>query len=123
MTTLITGGTGFLGSYVARHLVQEKGERDVVLFDRVPTPVLVEEIADDIHIVSGDITEPFELIGAVRRFDVDKIVQIAFIVGGGTADPSTDSKNRDNLAPYLRVQCMGTANVFECATSWGSSGS
>jgi nucleoside-diphosphate-sugar epimerase len=39
MAIMITGGTGFLGSYLTRHLVREKGimGKDLVLFDRYPT--------------------------------------------------------------------------------------
>ena len=37
MPIMITGGTGFLGSYLARHLIQEKGETDLVLSDMHPT--------------------------------------------------------------------------------------
>jgi nucleoside-diphosphate-sugar epimerase len=38
---MITGGTGFLGSYLTRHLVREKGimGKDLILFDRYPNNV------------------------------------------------------------------------------------
>lgn len=36
MAIMITGGTGFLGSYLTRHLVHEKGitGKNLILFDR-----------------------------------------------------------------------------------------
>ena len=40
---LITGGTGFIGSYLAKHLL-EQGER-VVLFDRNPDPLVREGVS------------------------------------------------------------------------------
>ncbi len=36
MSIMITGGTGLLGSYLARHLIQEKGETRMVMFDMHP---------------------------------------------------------------------------------------
>ena len=44
MSTMITGGTGFLGSYLARHLVLEKDAGDIVLFDMFPQRSRVTEI-------------------------------------------------------------------------------
>ena len=46
MSIMITGGTGFLGSYLARHLIQEKGETDLVLSDMHPTVSLGSDIQD-----------------------------------------------------------------------------
>ena len=53
MSIMITGGTGFLGSYLARHLVQEKGETGLVLYDLYPSVSSVDDIKDQVHIVRG----------------------------------------------------------------------
>ena len=110
MATMITGGTGFLGSYLARHLVQEKGDTDLVLYDMYPTMSRVADIQDRVTIVQGDVLEPQELLAAMQRHDVDRVVHLAFILGG--------SGNHKEV-PYLRVQCMGTANVFEACRIHG----
>ena len=104
MSIMITGGTGFLGSYLVRHLVQEKGMTDVVLFDQYPNEPRIAEVRDQITIEQGNVLEPFELLRVMERYDVDRVVHLAFILG----EP-------DQFKPvnYLNVQCMGTANVFE----------
>lgn len=106
MAIMITGGTGFLGAYLARHLVEEKGCEGLVLFDRFPDESRIEAILDRVHVVRGDVLEPQELLEALERHDVDRIVHLAFLTGNA---------REGKMVPYLRMQCMGTANVFEAA--------
>lgn len=107
---MITGGTGFLGSYIARHFVREKGVKDLVLFDRFLDHARIAEIRDEVTLVRGDVLEVQELLEAMNRYRVDRVIHLAFLPGN--ADPA-------KLPPYLRVQCMGTANVFDAARIHG----
>ena len=51
----VTGGTGFLGSYLLRYLVRS-GEREIVALKRANSPMtLVEEVKDKIQWIEGDI--------------------------------------------------------------------
>ena len=104
MTTLITGGTGFIGSHLARRLVQE-GEQ-VVLFDRFPSSQRIADIEDRVTIVPGDVNELGELVLAMKRHRVQRVAHLAFAPG---------AVHPDKVIPYMRAQCIGTANVFEAA--------
>lgn len=110
MSIMITGGTGFLGSYLVKHLVEEKGITDVVLYDQYPNESRIADIRDRITLEQGSVLEPFELLHVMERHQVDRIIHLAFILG----EP-------DQFKPvaYLNVQCMGTANVFEAARLHG----
>lgn len=110
MALLITGGTGFLGSYLARHLTLEKGLTDIVLFDQHPVYSRIEEIRDRVTVVAGDVLQPAEILSAFKKHDVDRVIHLAFILG--EPDPGRP-------LTYLNVQCMGTANVFEAARIHG----
>ena len=104
MAVMITGGAGFLGSHLARHLLDEAGETDVVLFDAAPNPDLIDDIAEHATVVQGDVLEPTDLLSAMRRFNVDRVVHLAFILTrGATANPYR----------AIKINTMGTANVFE----------
>lgn len=108
---MITGGTGFLGSHLARHLVREKQRDDVVLFDSLPALERIADLTDEVTIVRGDILEIKSLIETMRRHDVQRVVHLAYLAGGEIAP--------GQAVPYVRVQCLGTTNVFEAARIQG----
>jgi nucleoside-diphosphate-sugar epimerase len=107
MTTLITGGTGLIGSVLADKLLA-RGER-VVLFDAAPAESRLAALrahGDQVQIVRGDVQALGELIDAARRHRVSAIVHLAFLLGGAA-----------NLAPEraTRINVLGTVNALEAA--------
>lgn len=109
MAILITGGTGYLGPYLARKLIDE-GEDKLILFDFIPNPTSVEDIAEHVQIVQGDITEPFELIAVLKQHDISSIFHLAYIIG----PESEIFRSRG-----MRLNILGTYNVFETAQQAG----
>jgi UDP-glucose 4-epimerase len=112
MAVLITGGTGFLGSYLTRHLVREKGiaGKDLVLFDRYPNKNRIADVLDDVILITGDITEPTELAAAVKSYNIEQVYHLAAILG----DPTPTQ-----VVSYMKVMCDGTLNVFETSRILG----
>jgi UDP-glucose 4-epimerase len=112
MSIMITGGTGFLGSYLTRHLVRERGIRgkQIVLFDRYPTTARIAEVLDEVVVVSGDITEPTEILAAIKKYQVEQVYHLAAILG----DPPPGQ-----IVSYMKVMCEGTLNVMEAARIMG----
>jgi len=104
MSILITGGTGFLGRHLARHLV-ERGEGPIVLFSRSPKRQAVADIADKVEVVSGDCAEYTELLRVVKAHSVTDIFHMAGFVGQADRVP----------AETIRVNLVSTNNVFEAA--------
>lgn len=104
MTLLITGGTGFLGSYLTRLAVAQGVP--VIVLDRYPDRGRIADVIDRVTLIEGDIADPDLLGSAIARHDVERIAHFAFILG---------SPKPGQMLPYVQVQCMGTANVFEAA--------
>src|SRR5579863_8198638 len=112
MAILITGGTGFLGSYLTRLLVREKGigGKDLVLFDRYPNRERIADVLDQVVLITGDITEPSELAAVMKNYGIDQVFHLAAILG----DPTPTQ-----VVSYMKVMCDGTLNVFETARIMG----
>lgn len=110
MAIMITGGTGFLGAYLAQYLIKEQAQRNIVLFDRSPNFHRIAGIREHVTVVQGDVLEPLEVLGAMQKYGVDRIVHLAFIAG---------SEEPGRALPYLRFQCMATATVFDAARLHG----
>jgi UDP-glucose 4-epimerase len=111
MAVLITGGTGFLGAQLTRHLVLEHGRDDVVLFDNLPVLERLGEAASRVQVVRGDVLEIQNLLETMQRHRIDSVIHLAYLAGG-EIDPG-------RAVPYVRVQCLGTVNVFEAARIHG----
>ncbi|MBI3302098.1 MAG: NAD(P)-dependent oxidoreductase [Deltaproteobacteria bacterium] len=109
MAILITGGTGFLGRHLTRHLLQS-GEKDLVLLDSTPNLAAIADVAAQVKVVPGDVLEPTALIDTIKKYNIEGIIHLAYFLGtGGIRNP----------LPSIRINCIGTTNVFEVARFTG----
>jgi UDP-glucose 4-epimerase len=105
-TVLVTGGTGFIGSYVAKSLVEHG--HDVVAYDLSTDPRILENlgIADEVAIRRGDVSESTDVVNAVAETGASHIVHLAALLTN-TAE--------SNPRATLDINLKGTSNVFEAA--------
>ncbi|QLH80882.1 NAD-dependent epimerase/dehydratase family protein [Halosimplex pelagicum] len=105
-TVLVTGGTGFIGAYVAADLVEHG--HDVVAFDLSTEETRLAKlgVADEVEVIGGDVTDPTAVVRTVRETGATHVVHLAaLLTDGAEANPRA----------ALEVNCEGTNNVFEAA--------
>lgn len=113
MTTLITGGAGFIGAHVSRELLAEN--EPLVIYDLPGRGRPIERILTDaersqLTFVSGDVTDPAQVSAALRQYDVGRIIHLASrLTPTSQADPPA----------AIRINLQGAANVFEAACAVG----
>ena len=112
MSILITGGTGAIGSNVAR-LFLEAG-KTVVIYDRVapaPDNKILGGFGDKLITEVGNISDTASVFDIVIKHKVDGIVHFA-----GMLPP-----HQNNLRPLeaLDVNIIGSANILEAARTHG----
>jgi dihydroflavonol-4-reductase len=100
---LITGATGFVGSYLTRYLVHQ-GYTNIVAMKRPTSRMdLVSEVADKVTWVEGDVLDVPFLDDILK--DVDYVYHCAAVV-------SYDPRDRENM---YKINAEGTANVVNMA--------
>jgi len=110
---LVTGGTGFIGSYVTCLLIRE-GER-VIVYDINPSRDLIQKLvakegSDRVEVVRGDITDLSQLIRTAQEYNTATIIHMATL-----NNPASSA----NPGLAVRVNCGGTVNVLETAKILG----
>jgi threonine 3-dehydrogenase len=105
MSVLVTGGTGFIGAQVVRILL-ERGEKGVVVFDINPSTKLLDDVADQVEVVRGDLGNFSHVLNVVKTFRP----KVIFHMGGMLSVPS----DADPAASF-RANTMGTFHVLEAA--------
>jgi dTDP-L-rhamnose 4-epimerase len=103
---LITGGAGFIGSHLARHLLRQGHE--VRALDRLDPQVHPERrrpayLDPEVELIQGDVRDP----GAVTEalIGVDAVVHLAARVGVG--------QSMYEIADYCSVNTVGTGVLLE----------
>jgi len=104
MSTLITGGTGFIGSYLAQILIGE-GERPI-LYDVAPVRGMLSEMESGFDFVQGSLSNLSEVVNCLDQYPVDRI----FHLGGLLSLPS-----EHNPWASFEANVVGTYNMLEAA--------
>ncbi len=107
MPILVIGGTGFIGPRVIRRLV-ERGE-EVVCMDINPGAASFAAFGDQVKVVFGDITDFSSVIRTVIETEPDRIINLAYLLGGGEDRPHFT----------MKLNLLGMDNCFEAARLCG----
>ncbi|MDE0205748.1 MAG: GDP-mannose 4,6-dehydratase, partial [Candidatus Tectomicrobia bacterium] len=102
MNYLVTGGTGFVGAYAVKALV-EAGHRvtvfDLMLNREYLADVLGGQKADEVQLISGDVTDLPAVLRAMRSAEAQRVVHLAATLSAGS---------EVNPLRTLKVNCEGT---------------
>jgi dTDP-L-rhamnose 4-epimerase len=103
---LLTGGAGFIGSYVADLLLSHG--HTAVLFDNLspqvhPTGQRPDYVSPDAQLIVGDIRDPEAVARAVQG--VDAVIHLASAVGVG--------QSMYEIVSYTQINDVGTAVLLE----------
>jgi len=116
MNVLILGGSGLFGRKTAAHLLADPEVARVVSLDLAPPPEWflrgVSAHRDRFHHVRGDVSQIEDILNAMARHAIDRVINWAFImVGQGVrVDPRL----------VTRVNVLGMCNAFEAAKIMGA---
>jgi nucleoside-diphosphate-sugar epimerase len=105
----VTGGTGFVGSHLVRHLV-ESGDRVAVLLRPESDPWRIADVMDQVECVVGRLSEPAGLAEALSRCKPDVVYHL------GWSD-STPSSRDDRLRQQTNV--ADAASLVQLAADAG----
>jgi len=110
MTTLITGGAGFVGLNIAEKLLASG--QDVVMFDRSPQPTSLglelDGLPGRLAWLTGSVTDMPSIVIAIKTHHVTHVVHGAAITAGITREATQASD-------IAAVNLLGTINVLEAS--------
>jgi dTDP-glucose 4,6-dehydratase len=111
---VITGGCGFIGSALVRHLVSEAGAT-VLNLDKLTYAGSLSTVASVVHLPNYrfarvDICNAPDVNAAIREFQPDAIFHLA-------AESHVD-RSIDGPAEFIRTNIIGTYTLLEAALSY-----
>ncbi|MCH8062105.1 MAG: NAD-dependent epimerase/dehydratase family protein [Chloroflexi bacterium] len=105
MSTLVTGGAGFIGAEVVHGLLAG-GEKRPFIFSRNPNMRLLDDVADQVELISGDLGNFSHVLDAVKAARPEVIYHFGAMLSlPSDADP----------AAAIHTNAMGTFHVLEAA--------
>ncbi len=114
MKVLVIGGNGLFGRKTVINLVKDPEVETVVSMDVTPVKDWVmksmEKHNDKFHYVRGDVSELEDIIGAIKTYSIDRLVNWAFLLPGVA---------ESNPRASVKVNALGMCNAFETARLTG----
>ncbi|TMC47518.1 MAG: dTDP-glucose 4,6-dehydratase [Chloroflexi bacterium] len=109
---LVTGGAGFIGSNFVRYLLANHPHYNVIVYDKLTYAGRIENLLDvddepHFHFVHGDICDAAEVERAIRKYQVDAIVNFA-------AESHVD-RSILNADAFVKTDVYGTYVLLEAA--------
>ncbi|MCC8035417.1 MAG: GDP-mannose 4,6-dehydratase, partial [Rikenellaceae bacterium] len=109
---MVTGGAGFIGSHLARRLVERYPRTKIVVFDALTYAgnlANLEDLsaADNYAFVRGDITDHVAVLDTIDAYGIDTILNLA-------AESHVDRSISDPLV-FARTNVMGTLTLLHTA--------
>jgi UDP-glucose 4-epimerase len=108
MATLLTGGNGWVPSFIMRRLAR-RGER-VISYDLMPPDAMLRDFMGEhiqqVTFVNGDVTNQQQLLDVARSNNVTRVIHAAAIT------PRID-REREEPQRIIDVNFGGTVNVLE----------
>ncbi len=101
---LVTGGSGNIGTWVTRRLVED--EVLPVVYDLKPDLTYLKDISDKIVVVTGDVTDFGKLDETIKKHKIQKVIHLAKLLGPGC---------EENPRRAVEVNVLGSANVIDAA--------
>ncbi|MGZ4144640.1 MAG: dTDP-glucose 4,6-dehydratase [Actinomycetota bacterium] len=114
MHLLVTGAAGFIGSNFVHHWVKAHPDDSVVAYDLLTyagNPANLDDVADRIPFVQGDIGDPQKVLSVLGEHRIDVIVNFA-------------AESHNSLAVieptrFVRTNVLGTQTLLEAAKTVG----
>lgn len=108
MRILVLGGAGFIGSNFVRHIINTRGDNEVVVYDKLTYAGRLENLHDILNritLIRGDIADEELLERVVKERRPDIVVNFA-------AETHVD-RSINEPAPFIRTNVLGTFVLLE----------
>ncbi len=109
---MVTGGCGFIGSALVRHLVRDEGAA-VLVVDKLTyagVPESLAEVEGRYEFLRADICDQAAMERAFETFQPDTIFHLA-------AESHVD-RSIDGPGEFIRTNVVGTATLLQVALAW-----
>ncbi|MFF9772051.1 SDR family NAD(P)-dependent oxidoreductase, partial [Streptomyces sp. NPDC014636] len=129
-TVLVTGGTGTLGGELARHLVDDRGMRHLVLLSRRGPAApgvarLVAELARSgagVRVQAGDAADRDSLASVLARLTAERPLTAVVHAAGVIDDVTVESLTPERMATVLAAKADAAWNLHELTEGTGLAG-
>lgn len=113
---MVTGGAGFIGSAVCRHLVRDRGvcvlNLDKLTYAGVPESLKEIEDSPLYRFIKADVCDKAAVSALLADFQPDAVMHLA-------AESHVD-RSIDGPAAFIETNIVGTYNMLECARAYWS---